>query len=91
MCSVTVSGSNNPPTAVDDTLEAVGPFGQSAVGQVNVLDNDTDPESQTLTITGVTNGTKGTVGWVGGVVTYTISDGAGGTDTGTVTVGITRE
>lgn len=104
--SITVSGSNQAPTAVDDTLEAVGPFGQSAVGQVDVLANDTDPESQTLTITGVTNGTKGTVSFTGGTVTYTtntgssvgtdsftytISDGAGGTDTGTVTVGITRE
>lgn len=104
--SITVSGSNTPPVAVDDTLEATGPFGQSAVGQVDVLANDTDANGHTLTITSVTNGTKGSVGWVGGVVTYTtntgssvgtdsftytISDGAGGTDTATVTVTIQRE
>lgn len=104
--SVTVSGANSPPDAVNDQLEAVGPFGQSAVGQVDALANDTDPNSQTLTITATTNGTKGTTSWVGGVITYTtntgssvgtdsftytISDGAGGTDTATVTVSIQRE
>jgi YD repeat-containing protein len=104
--SITVSGSNTAPDAVNDTLEAAGPFGSSAVGSVDVLANDTDAEGQTLTITAVTSGTKGTVGYVGGVITYstntgssvgtdsftyTISDGAGGSDTATVSVSITRE
>lgn len=104
--SVTVSGSNSPPDAVNDTLEATGPFGQSAVGSTDVLANDSDPNGQALTIISTTNGTKGTTGFVGGVITYTtntgssvgtdsftytISDGAGGTDTATVSVTISRE
>jgi len=103
--SLTVAA-NTAPNAVDDDLEAVGPFGSSAVGSVDVLANDTDAEGNTLTITGTTNGTKGTVSFVGGTITYTtntgssigadtftytISDGAGGTDTATVHVSITRE
>ncbi len=104
--SVTVSGANSPPVAVDDDLEAYGAFGDIASGSVNVLDNDSDPNGQTITIISVTNGTKGTTGFAGGVIsystntgnaigidhfTYTISDGAGGTDTAEVTVSISRE
>jgi len=103
--SITVAA-NTAPNAVDDDLEATGPFGSSAVGMVDVIANDTDAEGNTLTITGTTNGTKGTVSFSGGVITYTtntgssvgtdtftytISDGAGGTDTATVHVSITRE
>lgn len=104
--SITVGTTNTAPDAVDDDLEATGSFGSAASGSVNVLANDTDAEGNTLTIISTTNGTKGTVGFVGGVITYTtntgssvgtdsftytISDGNGGTDTATVHVSITRE
>ncbi len=72
---------------------------------VDVLAGDTDPDGDTLTITDVTQGAKGTVVITGGgtgvtyepdanangadTFTYTIDDGNGGTDTGTVHVTIT--
>jgi regulation of enolase protein 1 (concanavalin A-like superfamily) len=74
-----------------------------ASGTVNVLTGDTGPSGATLTVTGVTQGSKGTVINNGnGTVTYTasanatgpdsfvytISDGLGDTATGTVTVTI---
>jgi len=70
---------------------------------INVLNNDTDPENDTLTVTGFTQGTNGKVteGVDGKLIytpndgffgtdkfTYTISDGNGGTDTATVTVNV---
>ena len=101
--TITITGANHPPTAVDDTrtvLEDAGPT------TVNVLANDsTAPDTgETLTITGVTDAPKGSVDLVGGTsvtytpdqdangsdsFTYTISDGNGGTDTGTVAITIT--
>jgi plastocyanin/regulation of enolase protein 1 (concanavalin A-like superfamily) len=85
--------------AVSDTI-AVAP-GNS--GTVNVLANDTGPTGTTLSVTGVTQGAKGTVVNNGnGTVTYTatanavgkdsfsyaISDGIGDTATATVNVTI---
>ncbi|MDC0712099.1 Ig-like domain-containing protein [Stigmatella sp. ncwal1] len=92
---------NNPPVANDDTV-TVGVNSGATV--VNVLANDTDPDTGTvLTVTAVTQPAHGTVTLVNGVVsytptpgyvgtdtfTYTVSDGNGGTDTATVTVTIT--
>ena len=69
-----------------------------------MLANDTDPNGDTLTVTGKTNGAHGTVSCTTAGVctytpaadyhgpdtfTYTISDGNGGTDTATVTVTVT--
>ncbi|MDP2524432.1 cadherin-like domain-containing protein, partial [Neptunomonas phycophila] len=66
-----------------------------------ILGNDTDPEGDTLSITGVSNPTNGTVVLnADGTITftpdadfvgeatydYTITDGNGGTDTATVTI-----
>ena len=88
---------NCPPVAVDDTATTVNGFPVT----INVLANDSDPDGDPLTVTGVTdppNGTAvnngdGTVtytpdcGFVGiDTFDYTISDGQGGMDTGTVTV-----
>ncbi|WP_225409013.1 Ig-like domain-containing protein [Stigmatella hybrida] len=97
--STTVVAANRPPVANDDTV-SVG--ANSGATVVNVLGNDTDPDTgDTLTVTAVTQSANGgTVTLVGGVVsytpapgftgtdtfTYTISDGKGGTDTATVTV-----
>ncbi len=73
---------------------------ESSATQVNVLGNDTSPSNYTLTVTAVTQPQHGTVTLNNGQVfyqpaagfhgtdsfTYTISDGHGGTATGTVTV-----
>jgi len=90
---------NNPPVAGDDSYmvnEDTSPVTFS-----NVLANDSDPDpGTTLIITGVTQPANGTVTFTSASVTftpaagftgvtsftYTISDGNGGSDTGTVTV-----
>ncbi|WP_420641694.1 Ig-like domain-containing protein [Candidatus Leptofilum sp.] len=94
--NVTINPINDDPVAVDDT-SATPP--DTAV-TINVLDNDTDPEDDSLTITAVTQGSKGSVTHDGSTLTYTpnpgevgtdtftytISDGTTGSDTGTVTI-----
>ncbi len=100
--SITITPSNDQPTADDDSLTVAEDAGATAVP---VLTGDVDIDGDTLTITGKTNGTKGTVTITGGGTgltydpttnlngtdsfTYTISDGHGGTATATVTVTIT--
>ncbi|MEO7325774.1 MAG: Ig-like domain-containing protein [Dokdonella sp.] len=86
---------NLPPVAVNDA--ATTPFGVPVT--INVLGNDSDPDGDPLTITGVTAPASGTAVISGNSViytsgsaagidtfTYTISDGRGGTATATVTV-----
>jgi hypothetical protein len=94
--NVTINPINDAPDAVNDS-KATPP--ETAV-VINVLDNDTDPENDSLTITAVTQGSKGSVTHNGTTVTYTpnanesgndsftytISDGNGGSDTATVTI-----
>jgi len=101
--TITVTGVNDAPDAVDNTYttDEDTPLTIAANG---VLGNDTDPEGDTLTVTAFTQPTNGTVtiGSDGkleytpnanfnGVDTlnYTISDGNGGTDTATVTINVT--
>jgi CshA-type fibril repeat protein len=88
---------NNPaPTAIDD----VASTNEDVAVIIPVLVNDSDPDGDTLTITGaiaghgtvVING-DGTLTYTpnanfngNDVVTYTISDGQGGTDTATITI-----
>ena len=99
--TIDVTDTNQDPVAVDDeaTVTQDGP-----ATAVNVLANDSDPDDDSLTITGKTNGTKGTVVITGGGTgltyepdaaatgsdsfTYTISDGRGGSDTASVAVTI---
>ncbi|HEX4925169.1 MAG TPA: Ig-like domain-containing protein, partial [Bdellovibrionales bacterium] len=88
------------PVAVDDSATVDQ---DSAAGVViSVLTNDTDANSDPLTVSNKTNGTYGTVTIEAGnttvkyvpnagfngvdTFTYEVSDGNGGTDTGTVTV-----
>ncbi|NER19157.1 PKD domain-containing protein, partial [Spongiivirga citrea] len=91
---------NNPPDAQNDSVGATS----TNSTLLNVLSNDSDPDGDTLTITSVTQppSGQGSVSIVGGdlisytgsgyvgqtTFTYTISDGNGGTDTATVTVGV---
>jgi VCBS repeat-containing protein len=87
---------NRPPNALDDSIHTT----EDTAGSVNVLANDSDPDGDTVSLVGTTNGSNGTVSCAGGVCiytpapdfngsdsfTYTITDGRGGTSTGTVNV-----
>ncbi len=88
---------NNPPVAVDDDVIT----DEDTSVTIPVLGNDSDPDGDTLTVTGATAGTNGTtIVNPDGTITYTpdpnycgqdsftysISDGRGGTDTATVSV-----
>ncbi|MFL6195457.1 MAG: Ig-like domain-containing protein, partial [Thermoanaerobaculia bacterium] len=98
--AVTITPVNDAPVAANDS--AVVPAGASVI--VSVLSNDTDIDSPSLTVTSVTQGTRGTVAinangtvtytasmFVGAdSFTYTASDGAGGTATATVNVTLTK-
>jgi len=96
--TVTVTGVDDNPIAVDD-----GPFDtdEDTPIVVSVLANDSDPDDA-LTVTSATNGSNGSVTTNGTTVTYspntgftgtdsftyTIDDGAGTTDSATVTVSV---
>lgn len=97
--TVSVSvGANHMPTAVSDSVV----LAQSASAiTISPMDNDVDLDGDTLTITAVTNGTRGTVTKTASSVkytrtvanvpgtdsfTYTISDRNGGIAVGTVSV-----
>lgn len=87
---------NRAPTAVTDTVTT----NYGAVITINALSNDTDPENDTLTVTGNTQASNGTVTRSGNTFTYTprsgfsgadsfsytISDGKGNSATGTVNI-----
>jgi len=88
---------NQPPVAQNDTAVT----DENASVGIAVLGNDTDPDGDPLTITGVTQGINGGTATINGatvtytpplnwsgadIFTYTISDGRGGTATATVTV-----
>jgi len=85
---------NQPPDAVDDAVT-------NTIVTVDVLDNDTDPDGDTLSVTEITQPADGTavlnadgtitytppVGFDGtALIPYTIGDGFGGTDSATLTV-----
>lgn len=96
---VTINSTNSPPNAGPDSIRVPK---NSTTYTFNPRSNDSDPNSDTLTITAKTNGGYGTVsiegsgtqlkyipttGYVGrDSFTYTISDGNGGTATTTVVV-----
>lgn len=97
--TVTVA-ENTPPVAVDDAVETA----PGTPVTILPLVNDTDADGDPLTLTGVTTPANGTVtfdpttgevtytpdaGFLGlETLEYTVSDGQGGTDTGTITVGV---
>ncbi len=89
---------NRPPAARDDSVELDA--GQSI--DVEVLKNDSDPDADAVSVTGVSGAAHGTVSLVGNVVhyeasvgadsidrlTYRVTDGRGGTDSATLRVRI---
>ena len=90
---------NSPPSAVNDSATTAA--GVSVL--IDVLDNDSDPDGDALTITEVSDPANGTTaieanqvrftpaaGFSGATsFTYVISDGRGGTSSATVTVTVT--
>jgi hypothetical protein len=90
---------NNPPNAAADAF-ATGLNVALTLAPAQLLGNDTDPDSDPLTIASVQGAVNGTVALTSGNVvftpnqnfsgngtfTYTASDGKGGTSTATVTV-----
>lgn len=95
------SGPNAPPTANSDAFSATQNTALTILA-ADLLSNDTDPNADTLSVTGVTNGSGGTVAFNGATndviftptagytgpasFTYAISDGHGGVATGNVAV-----
>ena len=96
--TIVVTAANRVPTAVDDNATTL----QDTSVTIAVRGNDTDPDGNALTVTGVTQGANGSVvtdnvtgdpiytpnsGFTGtDSFTYTIDDGHGGTASATVTV-----
>jgi len=81
--NITVTPVNDPPVAVNDSANAA----DNGVGvPVAVLTNDSDPDGDTITVVGVTQGSKGTVTFTPTGVTYTPNRGTSGVDTFTYTI-----
>ncbi|MFB6286664.1 MAG: cadherin-like domain-containing protein, partial [Candidatus Bipolaricaulia bacterium] len=93
---VNVAQTNSPPVADDDEATTL----EGSETTVDVLDNDIDPDGDSLSIVGNTEPANGSIsctesvcsytpddGFVGtDSFTYTVSDGNGGTDTATATI-----
>ena len=76
------TGNSNPVPGPDVILIVTNP-----ARTIDPLTNDTDPDGDTpLTVTGATNGARGTAGFTGNSVTYTAATLGTGTDTFTYTV-----
>ncbi|QIE86184.1 retention module-containing protein [Pseudomonas nitroreducens] len=96
--TITVTGTNDNPVAVPDTANT----NEDTAIRIDVLGNDTDAEHDALIVTGASagNGTvvinqDGSLSYTpkenfsgSDTITYTISDGKGGTSTSTVAVSI---
>ncbi len=98
--TITVSASNDPPNALDDTATVLE---DSSSTFIDVLGNDADIDGDPLTIVSVTQPSHGSVTFTSTQVSYTpmvnyygpdsftysISDGHGGADTASVSVLVT--
>ncbi|WP_436641635.1 DUF4082 domain-containing protein [Microbaculum sp. FT89] len=97
---VPAAGSNQPPVAVNDSGFTTSQNTPLALATLTLLANDSDPDGDTLTVTGVSAPSNGTVALNSGTVTFTptagytgpagftyaISDGQGGTASATVSL-----
>ena len=77
-----ISDLNNPPKAIDDSSTVTS--GESVT--VNVLDNDSDPDEDTIVISSVGQGSKGTTVISGNSIVYTANSGTLGSDSFTYTI-----
>ena len=97
--AVTQASQNSPPVAVNDSASVSGVYQDVTV---NAVANDTDPDNDTLEIIAVTQPWNGTalilnttqinvIATNAGTATfsYTVSDGNGGTDVGSITFTVT--
>jgi len=96
--TIIVDPVNDEPVAQDDS----GATDEDLSVTLDVLDNDTDPDGDALTVQSVTQPDHGSIENDGSDVTYipspgfngndtfsyTVSDGSGGTDTATVTIAV---
>ena len=80
--TITVNPVNDPPQAIGDTASVVA----GVAKPVTVVVNDTDTDGDVLTITGVTQGSKGTVVINGNTIVYTPNNKATGADSFTYTI-----
>lgn len=82
---VVTSAGNNPPIANADSLTASA---GGAAASINPLSNDTDADSDPLTVIGVGNAAqgKGSTAYTASSVTYTAYSGQSGTDSFTYTI-----
>lgn len=99
--TITVTAGNDPPVALDDTDTTA----EDTAKTVAVLANDTDIDGDVLAVSSVTQPAFGATVIVAGTVKYTpaanytgpdtfdyvVSDGNGGTDTGTVFMTVSAE
>ena len=97
--SITVKAVNDAPVAQDDTAETA----EDTAKDINVLDNDTDVDGDSLTVSSVGSPNHGTATKIDGTINYTpnadyngpdsfnytVSDGNGGTHTATVSITVT--
>jgi len=102
LVTVSVSGTQDPPIAVNDPNGSVAE--DSSDTSIDVLSNDSDLDGDTLMVLSVESAANGTPAVAGDMLsveytpnadfsgtdtfTYTITDGNGGTDTATVTVNV---
>lgn len=98
--TITVNAINDNPVAAHDSAMTT----QNTAVNVSVLNNDSDVDGDSLTIADVTVPANGTADIGSGMITYTpnsdftgtdsfgytVSDGKGGTATGTVSITVTR-
>nr|WP_246180129.1 DUF4082 domain-containing protein [Microvirga thermotolerans] len=98
---------NQPPAATADSGFATAKDRALTIAAGSLLANDTDPNGDTLSITGVSNATNGTAtfnaqantvtftpdpGYVGSAgFTYAIADGRGGTSSASVSLSVVEE
>ncbi len=78
---LTVTPVNDPPVAVDDSSITA----EDTAVAINVLANDSDLDGDTLVVSAVTQGTKGSVTFTASSVTYTPTANANGSDSFTYT------